>query len=124
MANVALHNVRTPVLKVLDFGISRALMDGYTSQKLTSGAGTLLWMAPEQGVNNPVVRPATDLWSVGLLAFWLLTGKYYWPEANARKRDRSRIVQEITREPLALASVRARELGVRPRTSTCGFSAA
>jgi serine/threonine-protein kinase len=68
----------TTSLKVLDFGVAKiAATGGRTSAGHV--LGTPLYMAPEQLTgHNAVVGPRTDVWAVGLIAFRLLTGRYYW----------------------------------------------
>jgi tetratricopeptide (TPR) repeat protein len=61
------------LLKLLDFGISQSL--------LTSGdgpapiVGTPLYMSPEQA-RGERAGPASDLYSMGVLLYYLLTGRY------------------------------------------------
>ena len=67
----------TTSLKVLDFGVAKLVAAGggtSTGQVL----GTPLYMAPEQLTHNALVGPCTDVWAIGLVAFRLLTGRYYW----------------------------------------------
>jgi serine/threonine-protein kinase len=69
---------RTPLIKVLDFGISK-LNDAEPSQAaLTNPAmlmGSPAYMSPEQLANPREVDPRTDLWSLGVILFELLTGR-------------------------------------------------
>jgi serine/threonine-protein kinase len=67
----------TTSLKVLDFGVAKLMAAG---GGITTGQvlGTPLYMAPEQLTHNALVGPRTDVWAVGLIAFRLLTGRYYW----------------------------------------------
>lgn len=69
---------RTPLIKVLDFGISK-LNDSEPSQAaLTNPAmlmGSPAYMSPEQLANPREVDPRTDLWSLGVILFELLTGR-------------------------------------------------
>ncbi len=76
--------------KIADFGISRrddetaadAVADTVQARHLTrTGAliGTPLYMAPELSWGRATARAATDIFSFGVLAHELLTGKYPWP---------------------------------------------
>jgi serine/threonine protein kinase/TPR repeat protein len=101
------------VLKIVDFGIAKIISQGMTAPRMTAALGTLLWMAPEQTYPNANITPAVDVWSVGLIAFHLLTGEYYWTNPGVR---------EISMDPIVLASVRARERGCAERIPP-GFDA-
>jgi serine/threonine-protein kinase len=61
------------VVKVADFGLARAYADGRVTQ---AGAvtGTVQYLAPEQIRGEPA-DPRSDLYSLGIVAFELLTGK-------------------------------------------------
>ncbi len=98
-----------PRLKVLDFGIARMLKAGRTSTKVTTEMGTPAWSAPEQFRRGAKLRPSTDAWSLGLLAFQLLTGHHYLRNADTFL---TALLHEILHEPLPLASARAESLGV------------
>ena len=69
------------LVKILDFGIAKVLS---SSKSLSGGIrGTPLYMAYEQAAQAPIT-PAADIWSFGLIAFFLLTGKPYWMAAQDR----------------------------------------
>ena len=61
------------VVKVADFGLARAFADGRVTQ---AGAvtGTVQYLAPEQIRGEPA-DPRSDLYSLGIVAYELLTGK-------------------------------------------------
>ena len=69
------------VIKVLDFGISKArdqgrLFGGQISVKETSVLmGTPLYMSPEQIRSTREVDHRSDIWSLGVVLFELLTGR-------------------------------------------------
>ena len=97
-------------VKVLDFGIAKILAEAGVSTG-TSALGTPLWMAPEQASVGTSIVPATDVWALGLIAFYLLTGRYYWISANAADATLPALVREIAIDPIELASARAKRLG-------------
>ncbi len=98
------------VVKVLDFGIAKLVAEAKT-QAQTGAIGTPLWMAPEQTEIGRNISPATDVWSLGLLAFWLLTGRSYWRAGAEDDASPMALLREVCFEPLAFASARAHELG-------------
>jgi serine/threonine-protein kinase len=65
-----------PVLKVLDFGISKvANRDGVGSLTQTFTAmGSPLYMSPEQMRSAKSVDARTDVWSLGIVLYEMLTG--------------------------------------------------
>lgn len=69
---------RTPLIKVLDFGISKLNDPEPNQAALTNPAmlmGSPAYMSPEQLANPREVDPRTDLWSLGVILFELLTGR-------------------------------------------------
>jgi serine/threonine-protein kinase len=65
-----------PVIKVLDFGVSK-LTDASTAGSLTAthvAIGSPLYMSPEQMRSAKDVDARTDLWSLGVVMFEMLTG--------------------------------------------------
>jgi serine/threonine protein kinase len=111
-ANVFLSEARRvgaqKVVKVLDFGIAKILAESVTLQGVP--LGTPNWMAPEQTNGDPVTA-ATDVWALGLLAFYMLTGKPFW-RASQKGDNQVAIMREILNEPIPIAWARAIELGV------------
>jgi serine/threonine-protein kinase len=72
------YGSRVDFAKVLDFGLARRADLARTDVHMTAEAtilGTPAFMAPEQIVGSPEIGPRTDLYSVGCLAYWLLTGQ-------------------------------------------------
>jgi serine/threonine protein kinase len=63
-------------LKILDFGIARAIVDSAAKQLTTTSTstGTLLYMAPEQKTAADTVGPPADLYAVTAIFFELLLG--------------------------------------------------
>lgn len=80
--NIFLHEQDDRVVvKLLDFGLVKPLARDADATLTHAGVvlGTPLYMSPEQAWGDPAeVGPAADIWSVGLVAFELLTGRRYW----------------------------------------------
>jgi serine/threonine-protein kinase len=68
----------TPVLKVLDFGISKQLSPLSAPRSLTDSTehmGSPFHMSPEQMIEPSGVDSRTDIWSLGVALYELLTGQ-------------------------------------------------
>jgi serine/threonine protein kinase len=103
-------------VKVLDFGIAKIVAEAKTSG--TAAVGSPMWMAPEQTDGAPIT-PATDVWALGLVAFNLLTGRFFWTAANAAEATVTQLLREILFETIPPASARAGELSAsRPFPAT------
>lgn len=64
------------VPKVLDFGIAK-LADAQRGGTATGTVmGTPAYMAPEQAMGNRNIGPWTDVWSMGIVIYECLTGRY------------------------------------------------
>src|SRR5262249_46382313 len=69
-----------PVVKVIDFGIAKALGQKLTDKTLVTHpaqvVGTPLYMSPEQAeMGGQDIDTRTDVYSLGVLLYELLTGK-------------------------------------------------
>jgi serine/threonine protein kinase len=86
------------VVKVLDFGIAK-VMDaaGGMGSKTKTGVllGTPGYMSPEQIKNSKGVDPRSDLWSVGVILYEMLTGAEAFPADNEFTRLTLVLTQEI-----------------------------
>jgi serine/threonine-protein kinase len=69
-------------VKVIDFGVSRALGDDDAEGLTTEGAtlGSLGYVAPEQLQNPSTVDGRADVYALGVIAFRALTGALPFPE--------------------------------------------
>jgi serine/threonine protein kinase len=101
--------------RIADFGLA-LLTDRPLDARITEAhqvLGSLLYMSPEQLDGSPgaIDRP-TDIYSLGILTFRLLTGEF--PYRNlVEDRNRSSIIEEIRDGLTALPS--SRRAGVDPR---------
>ncbi len=102
-------STRSVTVKVLDFGIAKVLTGSIATT--TKAMGSPLWMAPEQTIQDGGIAPATDVWAIGLLAFYALSGKFYWNAANGIGGTPITLMREITLDPFEPASVRSKRFG-------------
>ncbi|NXM64625.1 DAPK2 kinase, partial [Illadopsis cleaveri] len=63
-------DVPKPWIKIIDFGLAQQLEDGITFKSL---CGTPQYIAPEV-INYEPLSPATDMWSIGVITYILLSG--------------------------------------------------
>src|SRR5262245_28220535 len=91
-----------PVLKVIDFGVAKALGQQLTEKTLYTGSsqmiGTPLYMSPEQaGANGIDVDTRSDIYSLGVVLYELLTGTTPIEKARLTKAgydEMRRIIRE------------------------------
>lgn len=106
-------------IKVLDFGIAKEF--GVDSMSgTTPGLGTPLWTAPEQGKAGYQPEPRADVWALGLLAFFVLSGVRYWRHADERA-SMADLAIELLKGEIEPASRRAAQL--RGTALPVGFDA-
>jgi serine/threonine-protein kinase len=89
------------VVKVLDFGIVKKGIaeDGPEARTLTRAndvAGTPDYMAPEIAMGTGSIDGRADIYALGCVAFWLLTGRPVFEEKTAM----AAIVAHVHRQPI------------------------
>ncbi len=100
----------SPRIKVLDFGIAKLVAENTTQGGMTQSLGTPLYMAPEQFKSGQRVSPASDIYSLAMVAYHLLVGKAYW--AQDASDNVYMLIASAVQGPQESARARAYRLGV------------
>ncbi len=95
--------------KILDFGVAK-LVNGDSGAAGTLPVGSPGYMAPEQTDAFGNITPAADVWSFGLVAFYLMTGVSYWRSGLGASVPA--LLREVCFDPIEAPSIRAAELGI------------
>jgi serine/threonine-protein kinase len=89
-----------PLIKVLDFGISKTIDTSEMSlTRTTSVMGSPLYMSPEQMRSSKNVDVRSDIWSIGVILYELLTGAVPF-EADAVPELCLKVVQDPAVPPV------------------------
>jgi serine/threonine-protein kinase len=108
-ANILLTADGTP--KIGDFGLARRLDDDPGLTWTGSAIGTPSYMAPEQARGQTdAIGPATDIYSLGVILYEMLTGRPPFRAASAAATV-DQVIQEEPIPPSRLNSAVPRDLG-------------
>jgi len=88
-------------LKVLDFGLVKSLAPGRDPGEVEATrdgqiTGTPAYMSPEMVTGESELDGRSDLYSLGCVAYWLLTGGHVFEEATAMKTAVAHAAQDPT----------------------------
>jgi WD40 repeat protein/serine/threonine protein kinase len=114
---VTLQDDSTPLVKVIDFGIAKALgQERLTDKTLCTGfaqmLGTPLYMSPEQAqMSAQDVDTRTDIYALGVLLYELLTGTTPLDKNRLKEANFDEIRRIIREEEPAKPSTRISTLG-------------
>jgi eukaryotic-like serine/threonine-protein kinase len=119
---VASHD-GSPVVKVIDFGVAKALGQELTDKTLFTGfaqmVGTPLYMSPEQaGQSGLDVDTRTDVYALGVLLYELLTGTTPFDKERLRQAGYDELRRIIREEEPAKPSTRISTLGQAASTAS------
>jgi serine/threonine protein kinase/tetratricopeptide (TPR) repeat protein len=119
---VTMHDDR-PVVKVIDFGIAKAVGQALTDKTLFTNfaqmIGTPLYMSPEQaGMSGLDVDTRSDIYSLGVLLYELLTGTTPFDRERFGRVGYDEIRRIIREEEPARPSTRMSTLGQAATTAS------
>jgi serine/threonine protein kinase len=96
--NILIHE-RT--LKLADFGF--AIQADYSGHKLLSeSVGTPLYMSP-QLLENKHYSVKSDIWSVGMIAYEMITGEFPWKGEDPQELLKSIKTQQLQFPPIPIS---------------------
>jgi serine/threonine protein kinase/tetratricopeptide (TPR) repeat protein len=106
----------TPAVKVIDFGVAKALGQNLTDKTLFTGIaqmiGTPLYMSPEQaGMSDLDVDTRSDIYSLGVLLYELVTGTTPFTKERLKEASYDEMRRIIREEEPPRPSTRISTLG-------------
>ncbi len=102
---ICTHGGEFDVVKILDFGLVKSITDPNTRDltRTIKLLGTPLYMAPERFRSPGDVDARADIYSLGVVAFYLLTGKALFEAADDLELA-SRVLNDLAPRPSTLTA--------------------
>jgi serine/threonine protein kinase/tetratricopeptide (TPR) repeat protein len=118
---LVMSNDGTPMVKVIDFGIAKAIGHQLTDKTIytqfTQLVGSPLYMSPEQaGLSGVDVDTRTDIYALGVLLYELLTGTTPFEKERFKEAGYEELRRIIREEEPPKPSTRISTLGERATT--------
>jgi serine/threonine-protein kinase len=90
----------TDFVKVLDFGLVKSVRASGVDDSLATqpgvATGTPAFMAPEVALGNPDIDHRVDIYALGCVGYWLLTGRFVFEADTAVKM----MLEQVRTTPL------------------------
>jgi serine/threonine protein kinase/tetratricopeptide (TPR) repeat protein len=110
-----------PLPKVIDFGIARAVVDEAAGVTMVSEegqpVGTPAYMSPEQAAGDVDIDTRTDVYSLGVLLYELLTGGPTLPRDVISKASPAQIIRLVRENNAQRPSQRAGDTSSNPASN-------
>ena len=84
-------------VKILDFGIAKLLAQGTELTQTGTQMGTPIYMSPEQVHADKTIDPRSDIYSLGVTLYYMLSGE---PPYDSTSNSNFDIFTKIVREPI------------------------
>lgn len=113
---VATSDEGRPVPKVIDFGIAKALAPDFDGEPVTIPSlgilGTPVYMSPEQALGGVGVDTRSDLYSLGVILYELLTGQPPLDLKELKNLAIDDVIRKIREEEALKPSSKVKALGL------------
>ncbi|MBW8771202.1 MAG: serine/threonine protein kinase [Gemmatimonadetes bacterium] len=87
---------------VTDFGIARAMEGGTRLTQTGVAVGTPTYMSPEQAVGERAIDGRSDLYSLGVVGYQMLTGRVPFQASNSM----ALLLKHVSERPIPIAELR------------------
>jgi len=109
-SNIMIDTANNDMVKVMDFGIAKALAD-FSMTRTGMQIGTLYYMSPEQINDSKSVDHRSDIFSLGILFYEMLTGRIpYDTDTDSSYKIQHAILTEQLPSPLTIYPYIPKEL--------------
>ena len=98
-SNIMIDVTHNDAIKLMDFGIAKAVAD-HTGTRTGSQLGTLYYMSPEQIQDSSKVDKRTDIYSLGITLFEMLSGRVpFLEDTSSDYQIQKKIIESVLPNP-------------------------